>query len=194
MNTGEIYQLTKRIYKNHRTLIDKLFEIKEDNTSYVRAIFEKKVEDHGYILGSSSRGYVRFLPKSLDEIIPKRKSGWSGNESFLFEIHFTYAGMKKIRFYCTIAPGDDEARNILVEVLQKLQPDYTPPGGKWLTYYDKQTKFLLQDWALKEPEELEEFADDLIQDYLPYIKKVEQAILERKDDLACLRNRVPQSD
>lgn len=189
MDNGEINELSKKIYKNHKVLLDRLFEFKQDAVSNLRPFFEQKVTDYSWVLGSFGRGYVRFLTKELYEVIPKRSGSWSGKESLLFELIYTYGSSTKIRFCCTISPGDEEANAILLKAMKSLFPDYKPAGNQWLTYINKIQNFKVDDWSLKEPIEIQKFIDEYWEKVvINNVTKVEQEILKYKDELLTLKN------
>jgi len=189
MDNGEINELSRKIYKNHKVLLDKLFEFKLDNVSYFRPFLEKKVTDSSWVLGSFGRGNVRFLTKELDEIIPRRSSGWSGNESFLFELNYTYDRAKKIRFFCTITSGDDETKEILLKAMKSVFPDYKPSGSTWFTYINNIQNFKVDEWSLKEPIEIQKFIDNYWDKVvIDIVVRVEEEILKYKDELLRIKN------
>ncbi len=189
MDNGEINELSKKIYKNHKVLLDRLFEFKQDSTAYLRPFFEEKVAECSWVLGSYGRGNVRFLTKDLDEIIPKRSGSWSGRESFLFELIYTYSSSNKIRFCCTISPGDEEANEILQRPMRMLLPKYNPSGNQWLTYFNHMQSFKVDEWALKDPDEIKKFINEFWDKIvIDTVNKVEEEILKYRDDLLKLKS------
>ena len=189
MGNGEINDLTKKIYGNHKVLLDRLFEFKQDSVANLRPFFEKKVAECSWVLQSYGRGNVRFLTPELDAVIPKRRGSWSGKESFLFEVIYTYASSRKIRFCCTISPGDDEANEILIKPMKSLFRDYTPSGSQWLTYINHIQSFKVDEWVFKEPDEIQKFVDEFWEKVVfDKVNKVEREILNYKEELLKLKN------
>jgi hypothetical protein len=188
MDNGEVNELSKKIYRNHKVLLDRLFEFKEDATANLRPFFEDKVTESGWVLGSFGRGIVRFLTPELDAIIPKRRGSWSGKESFLFELHYTYAGSTKIRFFCTISPGDEEANTILMKPMKSIFPEYKPSGKQWLTYINYMQSFKTDEWASKDPDDIKKYINEFWQKVVTEnVIKVEMEILKYRDELLTLK-------
>ncbi|RLD56424.1 MAG: hypothetical protein DRJ01_15270 [Bacteroidetes bacterium] len=190
MGNGEINELARKIYKNHKSILDVLFDYKQDSISLVRTFFEKKIEEQGWILGTKGRGFIRFLTKPLDDIIPKRKAeGWRNNESFLFEINYVLKQKTKLVFYWTISPGDEEAREKLRPILDDTSENHIDHNSKWHTYHNKVRNFKVEDWALKDPQEIIKFIDDLFEKEIkPNVLLVEKKILLHKEELIKIKN------
>ena len=88
MKNDELNELAIKLYKNHKELLDFVFENKSDIASELYPIFVEKIQKSGWEVGSKHKGYARFLTKELLEIIPNKGQGWPLKESFLFEIDF----------------------------------------------------------------------------------------------------------
>ena len=77
MKNDELNELADKIYKNHRELIDFVFEHKSDVASELYPVFVNKIADSGWVMGSKNKGYARFLTKKLKNIIPNKGQGLS---------------------------------------------------------------------------------------------------------------------
>lgn len=192
MNNDEAVELAKNIYKNHKELLDFIFDKKPDVVQEFRKYFEDKVRESGWILGSVNKGYVRFLTPALNEIIPKGKGeGWPKKEAFLFEINYYWTKGKAI-FFCTISPGDEEARSILKPVLDNLPGSNPPAGNKWLTYFFRYINNFDCEKLYREGDDVKIKA--LIDGFWPevedVVKNVEEGILAHKDELLAINNKL----
>ena len=76
MKEDDLTTLAQGFYKNHQEAFDFIFENRPDRLAEVTALSEKMLVGEGFILSSSNKGYVRFLTKKLDEIIPRTGTGW----------------------------------------------------------------------------------------------------------------------
>jgi hypothetical protein len=88
MKEHESIELAKKLYKSHKDALDFIFDNKPDRMSDAAEVIKKAVREADYILCSCNKGYVRFLPKDLVDVIPYTGNGWGNKESFLFEIDF----------------------------------------------------------------------------------------------------------
>ena len=181
MKEDELVDLVKKIYATHKDALDFIFENKPDRINEVGPIIENKIKDSGWILGSSSKGYIRFLTPELDKIIPRKGQGIKNHESFIFELEIL---PNKINFKTLITPGDQKVRQILDESLQTLNhlPNYRiPTGKKWFVHFIRKFTFNLEESS---DEELEKYIDDKVWNKInPIVQGVEDAILSRSDDL-----------
>lgn len=112
MKNDDLNELADKIYKNHRELIDFVFEHKSDIASELYPIFVERIENSGWVMGSKHKGYARFTTPALQEIIPKKGKGWPEKENFLFEIDY-YWVKKKAVFKTVVTPSEPEIHEIL---------------------------------------------------------------------------------
>ncbi|KKN21735.1 hypothetical protein LCGC14_0922360 [marine sediment metagenome] len=181
MKEDELVDLVKKIYATHKDALDFIFENKPDRLIEVFPIFESKIGDSGWIMVSSSKGYIRFLTPQLNEIIPRKGEVLKNHESFMFEFEIT---PKRITFKTVIAPGEQEVRKILAEALYSLDklPYYRiPTGKKWLVHFIRGFTFDLEESS---DEELEKYLQDEVwKDINQIVQEVEIKILSISDDL-----------
>lgn len=130
MGNSDKSVLINKIYSHHKELIDYIIQNKSSELQKVRAVLEKLIIDKKWIIGSSTKKYLRFLTASLDEIIPKGvlKKDWKKGEAFLFQIDFNDSESKIITC-CVVSPCEENIRKSLLEILG----DNTRPGN-WSIY------------------------------------------------------------
>ena len=126
MKTDELSILAQKIYNNHKTLLDFIFENMPDDENKLRHEIIKEIENRNWELGSVNKYYIRFLTPNIKNKIyinKEVKSGWKNQESFLFEIDVRdmSKGKDNIKFKTVIAPSDPnydvrELENILCEI------------------------------------------------------------------------------
>jgi len=134
MKEDKANELAKKIYQTHKDAIDFVIDNKPDRSLEVSELFKNKIEESGWIMGSSNKGFVRFLTKELHEQIPRTGTYLTGREAFLFQV--AYEG-KSVRIQTVIAPGNENNRQILSQALQELEGVGRPRGKEWLTHFNK---------------------------------------------------------
>jgi hypothetical protein len=181
MENSPANDLALKIYKNHKELLDFIIEMKPDSIRQFDEILREFILAKGYVLGSQSKGYVRFLPKEIYELIPKGYSkGWQQKESLLIEI--VNWSDKKIAIKAVISPGDENTRQLLVSIFKNINGYKIPSGSQWLTYFQIN---LPLNYEMVNEMSKSELIDKLELEWnkvLPMVSKVSQAILERKQD------------
>lgn len=137
MADSEIQQICKSIYKNHKRALKLIFDHKPD--IYLN-VYEDLIriikEDKDLILDNSSKGHIRFLPKSLD-YIPKLGNGWTKTRRvLLFEIKNKKEGLF---LYLIIGPGEDNIREKYYNLAKDNRDLYNKVtstfNSKWNTIY-----------------------------------------------------------
>ncbi len=188
-NNSEANELAKKIYLNHKDLFDFIIDNKPDKASEFRRFFIDKVKQSGWIDGSINKGYIRFLTPALEAIIPKGGGtyGWPNKEAFLFEIDYLWT-KNKIKYHCTISPGNEKAREILRPVIENLPNAKKPVGEKWLTYFINHEPFKMEDLSIDDDIKIREIIDKFWPGLEKMVKEVEAAILTKKDELLALKN------
>lgn len=181
MKEDELIDLVRKIYASHKDALDFIFENKPDRLIEVFPIFERKIGNSGWILGSSSKGYIRFLTSELNKIIPRKGEGYKNHESFIFELEIL---PDRITFKTIVAPGEQEIQKILdiaLNTLERLQYYRKPTGKKWLVHFIRKFKFNLEE---NSDEDLEKYLQDKVwKDINPIIQGVEAAILSIRGNL-----------
>lgn len=190
MGTDKLTELSKKIYSNHKELLDFIFDHKPDILDDVRSIFDQEIIKRGWVLGSPSSKYLRFSTPKISELtyINKNSNGWRKRESFLLEF---VLGPDKNRINCkTVISRSDSNYNTnrLSEILQEIEGFKSPIGKIWLVNYQKLEKFPFS--------RVEEFTDDeirkefnkILDKFSPIVEKVENKFNEYHKELLELKN------
>jgi hypothetical protein len=182
MQNDNMNDLANKIYKNHKELFDFVFENKSDFATELYPIFEKHVKNSGWVVGSKNKGFIRFLTKELDPIIPRKGHGWPNNESFLFDIDF-YWNKRKAVFKTTISPGPPEIQAILCKAIESIDGHKKPRGNKWLVHFQHTWKFELKDINKFEESDVVKILNEQWPTITEIVNKVEKAIISHKDEI-----------
>jgi uncharacterized protein YjfI (DUF2170 family) len=176
--------LARDIYKNHKELLDFIFENKPDFATDFRNLFENELINRGYIIGSRNKGYVRFLTPRLKELIHvyAHANGWPNKESFLFEVDFFWSG-SKIKFYPIVPPGDDEIRQILIDAILKVEGAKEAWGKKWSTFLHTNENFDMNRMSEKDENDVKIYIAKFVNKIQKTVKDVEDVLLTQKDKI-----------
>lgn len=123
MQQDHLNVLAQQLYANHREVLDFIFDNKPDVINQAKAYFAKRLIDKGYVEGSRSKYFVRFLTKDLDHLFPRigdGRGGWSNGEIFSFELQFSIVSNNRLllNFQVVIHPSmPDEIRTMLVDLV-----------------------------------------------------------------------------
>lgn len=188
MQNDPLNKIAVKVYETHSEALDFIFENRPDPLNELFPYFDAKIKESKWVLGSCHKGYVRFMTAPLKEIIPVGyHSGWTGRESFLFQIDY-YNG-KNVIFNTVIPPGDSTVKNILSQALETIQGHKKPQGKQWFVHFVKRWPFVANE-IVNEPEDK---IRDSIDKFWPEIKdivgKVEEAIMKEQDALKRIKNK-----
>ncbi len=194
MKNDELNLLANRIYKNHKELIDFVYEHKSDIALELYPIIEKKIIDSGWVIGSRGKGYVRFLTPNLDRIIPKKGLEWKNKENFLFELDFFWS-KKNATFKTTISPSkevNEDIRKILKKALEsdnlKAYKEYNnPTGKKWFVHLKHTWKFDKENLFEINEDEVLENINNQWEKITKIVDSVEKEILNFEEELIKLK-------
>jgi hypothetical protein len=151
----------------------------EKRKNLIKSVLENVVKKHGYILGSSVKGDVRFLTNKIKDIIPKTGNGnWPGKESFLFELDYR---MNYVSIKFVISPGVDSNRKILSEIVRALPNSKPAKGLQWLVYFSDVQKVDFLNDKFNDETELEEIFDDLLKRNKTQIEQFENEVLKHQN-------------
>ena len=195
MKTDESIELSKKIYQNHRELLDFIFENKPDLVDDLRKLIKEEIIKRNWTEGSENKYYVRFLTDKIKNLIyynnfPQGiKNGWNKKESFLFEI-VLYPSSNYMTFKTVISPSDT---NYDVKKLEKflLEIDGFIPskGQKWLVNFSmKSKKFNYEEINSLSDQEIREFINVFFDEIKEIISKVEEKFIEHKTELLNMKN------
>lgn len=182
MKNDELNELADKIYKNHRELIDFVFEHKSDIASELYPVFEKKITNSGWVMGSKHKGYARFLTQKLSEIIPNEGQGWPLKENFLFEIDFFW-NKKKAVFKTVVSPGEPEIHNIFKKAFENIEGYKKPRGNKWLVHFQHTWKFDTEDLIGVNESEIIKILNVEWDKITEIVNKVETELLKHSKEL-----------
>jgi len=182
MKNDELNELADKIYKNHRELIDFVFEHKSDAASELYPVFVNKITDSGWVMGSKNKGYARFLTTKLKDIVPNKGQGWPLKENFLFEIDFFWSKNKAV-FKTVVSPGDLELQNIFRKALENVEGYKKPRGNKWLVNFQHSWKFDTEDLIGVSENEIKNILDAEWDIITEIVNKVEVELLKYSSEL-----------
>ena len=74
MKTDESVELSKKIYQNHKELLDFIYENKPDLTDNFCKIVKEEIKQRGWIEGSYSKSYIRFYTEKIKDLIYYNKT------------------------------------------------------------------------------------------------------------------------
>jgi len=182
MKNDELNELADKIYKNHRELIDFVFEHKSDAASELYPVFVNKITDSGWVMGSKNKGYARFLTTKLKDIVPNKGQGWPLKENFLFEIDFFWSKNKAV-FKTVVSPGDLDLQNIFRKALENVEGYKKPRGNKWLVNFQHSWKFDTEDLIGVSENEIKNILDAEWDIITEIVNKVEVELLKYSSEL-----------
>ena len=182
MKNDELNELAVKKYKNHRELLDFVFENKSDIALELYPVFVDKITQSNWVMGSKHKGYARFLTKTLNDIIPKKGQGWPLKENFLFEIDFIWS-KKKAVFKTVISPGDSEIQNLICKALENIPGHKKPSGKKWLVHFQHTWKFETDEMTEVDEAEVKKILDAEWATITEIVNKVETELLKYSDEL-----------
>jgi hypothetical protein len=190
MGTDELLDLSNKIYKNHKELIDFIYKNRPDNGIKVSQLMKEELEKRDWFLGSETKNYVRFLTPRIKDLIYINKeieNGWNKKESLLFEIELQPQTNKII--FKTVIPQTDKKYN--VERLKSFMKD-TKSGDKdkkttsknFFIYHKLEEKFIYEI----EDQELRKSINDFYDKITPIVSKVENKLLEHSEELLRMKS------
>mgnify|MGYP000213323949 CR=1 FL=1 len=190
MGTDKVTKLSHKIYKNHKDLFDFIFEHKPDVRDRVSQIMRDEISNRGWILGSTSKSYIRFYTKEMTNLIyiNKEKNGWKKSESFLFEIEL-YPPSNTFLFKTVISPSDKEYNTVrLQEILMEIDGFKNPKGKKWLVNYTKREKFIWDEISTMSDEEITDSVNSFLEKISTTVQKVESQFIRYSKELMVMRS------
>lgn len=115
MGESELEKICREIYFKHQKALDLIFEYKPDLYSEISNYIQELVNaSERFYLDLSTKTYIRFISKSLDELIPKEGQGWTkSNRILLWEFQNRD---DKLVLKLIIGPGNKEVRKKLYNI------------------------------------------------------------------------------
>lgn len=186
--------LARKIYHNHKKLLDFIYANKPDYTLEFAKLIKGYLKNNGYEIGSKGKGYVRFLPKDLSPLIsknPEANGGWAKKEAFLFE--FEFQGKNNLIFKATSAPaGANKAyKKKLSEIIAGIPGESPVQDKSWQVFFRKTLTVDIEDMIRVDPKKMpQEFVDFWEKEVLPIITKVKAVLKAHEDELLALKSTV----
>lgn len=117
MDESEIARLVRKIYQQHQRALDVIFEQRPDNLKLIseslKRLLEEKLGEVDFQIDSSSKAYIRIMPRSWDLEGNRTGKAWSGSRrTILFELNL-YGDFPK--FYIISGKAPDAWINHLWE-------------------------------------------------------------------------------
>jgi len=186
MGSDKLVDLAKRIYKNHKELLDFIFEAKPDLTQEIHDILIEVIKSKGYTIGSENKFLIRFLHPKVDPLVYRNKTvknGWKLGESFSHEI-LIGTKVNKLTYKPVIAPADPEYNSEgLLSLLMEIEGFRQPYGKKWLVPFLKIEKVDYDGFESLTYEERREKLEKAVDKFLPHIQKVDNKLLGHQQQL-----------
>jgi len=189
MGTDELTELSKKIYQNHKELFEFIIERKPDVLDEVRSIFDRLIEERGWILGSPGKSYLRFTTPIISHLtyINTNSNGWRNKESFLLEFVMN-PSKNRMNSKTVISPSDPNYNTErLSEILMEIEGFKTPYGKKWLVNYQKLVKFPFSNLDDLSKEEIENEFNKILDGFEPIVKLVENKFIENREEIEAMR-------
>lgn len=177
MGDSEKSALINNIYNHHKEFIDYIIQNKSSELQKVRTALEKLIKDKNWVIGSSTKKYLRFLTADLDKIIPKDvlKRDWKNGEAFLFQVDFVDSKCQVITC-CAVSPCEEAIRKSFLEILG----DNTGPGN-WSTY--NITIHNLESKLNSIEYNYEAIAQEIMKNLEVMVNEIEPKLLENKNKI-----------
>ena len=157
-------------------------EIIEKRKELVKSALENVVKKNGYELGSTVKGYVRFLTPKIKDIIPNtggEKCNWIRKESFLFEFDYR---MTYVRLKFVISPGEENNRKLLSEIVKGLPKSENSKGLQWLIFFSDKIKVDFLSDKFNNKADLESIFEKLLLRNKTQIELFETEVLKQQNN------------
>lgn len=191
MGNDKLTELSKRIYNNHKELLDFIIDHRPELVDDLGEIMREEVTKRGWILGSQNKKFVRFLTEPTKDFVHYNKrirNGWTNGETFLFEIQMNETS-NNLNFKTVISRTDDNYdRDRLEEILLEIDGFKETKGRTWTINYSKKEKFNFEDNLSMSDEEVRKEVNRFLNKITPVIQKVEKKFLEYSDELIQMKN------
>lgn len=179
MKDDKSIELANQIYLNHKEALDFIFDNRVDKQTQINEAAKRAIQLEGMVAASMNKAIMRFLTPKLDEVIPRSGNGWKNKESFLFELKLSG---NNILFQTVISPGDETIRDVLTEILNKLDIANRNYANIWRVHFINKSHEDMYNESLSD-EDLVNIFRKIIRENKSIIDKVEKSILENKNKL-----------
>lgn len=193
MKESPLNTLAQQLYESHKDVLDFIFENKPDAATSACDYVRHRVEAEGWVTGSCSSCYIRFLTKSLNETIPKNAKGWKNREQFVFELRlWEQRGSVEGYFATVISPGGTSlARSIIREAIDLVEDPAKKANIKaknWVSQIRLKIKSTSNDDAPIDQEAVRVAIDEIWPRIYEIVEKVEQKLMSESGSLVPLKN------
>jgi hypothetical protein len=180
MQEDHLNDLAVKLYQTHKTALNFIFENKPDLQKEIQKLLIEILKKQSFVLGSTSKSYVRFLTSDLAKISTShnQSNGWLNKEVFLFEIVIS-ATEKDVRFVFkpVISPGDNPIRDEYAKSISLVEGASKPYGKLWLVHFNQNKKFSREKFEEYGDEERIAELEKFLESCIPIINKVEKGLL-----------------
>jgi hypothetical protein len=191
MGVDKETELAQKIYANHKELFEFILDKKPDLTLDVQSILMEVVAEQGFLIGSENKFYVRFISREAQPLIyynKKVKNGWKKRECFQHELVIDVKN-NGITYKPVISPSDPEYdSHRLLGILKSIKGFREPYGKKWLVPFYKKDKVDFSEFDSLTRDEQKELLTKQFNKFRTYIDKVEEKLLEHRQELLDMKN------
>ncbi len=168
VENSDVQEICRKIYKSHKKALDLIFEYRPDRILEISSCLVDIINKYApeLILDHSSKSFVHFIPKSLDDLISEKGTGWTKTgRILLFQITLRPG---KVNLHLVIGPGPQEIREKLYAIA-KGNPDVFKVSKskftkQWSRIYRKPL-LSSKEYEDKEIEEIRELLEEKLQKF-----------------------------
>lgn len=175
--SDELNSKAAKLYTKYADAIEFIYSAKPDASEYLYPFFVKEIEDHGFVICSKNKGFVKFTTPELDELLPKTGKGWSNKESFAFELDYFWA-RKNCVLKAVISPCDEETKNTILNIVKNKDYYNTPSGKIWVAFMIKKEPFNAVEMLNEEDDTIKLNVEKIVNKYADLCKKIAKDIYD----------------
>lgn len=183
METDTSIELAKDIYRNHKEILDFIFENKPDEKAPMVELIKVELLKRNWILDvSTNKNYLRFTTAKLRSLLPNyeyQKGGWPKKEPFLFELSFWSAD--KISFTACVSPGG--IAEYLKELILSLDGAKQPKGKLWFTFFNEKMKFNFTDFHSLDEEVIKASVNKYLDKINAHVTNIENILVANEQQI-----------
>lgn len=146
----DLVKKARKIYKDHKTALDFIFESKEiivDVREYLEEWLNKNSSKYGlhYDKKFSSKGYLRFTSDFVEMEFPRTKTmkdAWKKGYRFMYELIINENG---VDWVATVSDKDDIKIKLILDYIRRSDP-YFIVGSQWTFIGDRKTILTKNDF------------------------------------------------
>jgi hypothetical protein len=193
MKDSNLNLLAQQLYQSHKEVLDFIYENRPDSASLACDYLKQKIEDEGWVAGSCSNSYVRFLSQDLDSVIPKNAKGWKNREQFVFQFYLREQnGLVEGFFSTVISPGGTtQARSMIREAIDCVSDPARKENIRarsWISQIRLKFKSNGSDDAPSDEDVVRTSIDEIWPRIQEIVAKVEVELMKAKSVLVTLKD------